>query len=167
MPEELPDDSGELETPPSFFPYSSDQEREESEVDYGEPVEVEVQAVYANQNGANVQHYVLLTDGDRKLPIMIGGFEAASITYALDEQPPDRPLTHDLIKTILDKVGCQVTQVLIDDFWNGIYYAKIRVEFEGETAEIDCRPSDAIAIAIRFESPVFVANKIIELNQDS
>lgn len=165
MPEEIPEGSGEFENPPSFFPCDEGVPIEEHPGDYGDPIEITVEAVFMAPSGASIQHFVLLTDGERKLPIVIGPFEATSITLALDEQKPDRPMTHDLMKSLLERVDCKISKVVIDDFWGGTYYAKIHLVHKGETYEIDSRPSDAIALAIRFEAPVFVADKILDQGQ--
>ena len=162
MPEDVPEDSGEFEKPPAFFPYEESSPIDHHPGDYGEPVEVQVEAVFMAQSGEQIQRFVLLSDGERKLPILIGPFEATSITLALEGQQPDRPLTHDLTRNIIDKLEGNVDRIVIDDLWGSTYYAKIYIRRGEEEVEIDSRPSDAIALAVRFEAPIFVADGILE-----
>lgn len=162
MSEEMPDESGDLEKPPSFFPYDDESPIEEHPGDYGEPVEVQVEAVFMTQAGNDIQRFVMLSDGDRKLPIVIGPFEATSITLALDGQQPDRPMTHDLMRTMIERLDARIDRIVIDDLWGSTYYAKMYLTRGSEEFEIDSRPSDAIALAVRFEAPIFVADGILE-----
>ncbi|MBS1721588.1 MAG: bifunctional nuclease family protein [Armatimonadetes bacterium] len=162
MPEDFPEGSGEYESPPSFFPYDESSPIEDHPGDYGPPVEVQVEAVYMTQTPNQSQQFVLLTDGERKLPIVIGPFEATSITLALDGQYPDRPMTHDLMRTLIERMGYTVDRIVIDDLWGTTYYAKIYVVKDEEESEIDSRPSDAIALAVRFEAPIYVADGILD-----
>ena len=104
----------------------------------------------------------MLSEGDRKLPILIGNYEAHAILLPLEHARADRPMTHDLLKTIIERMGGTVTRVVIDDLWNTTYYAKIYVKIGNEEIEIDARPSDSIAIAVRFEVPIYVAEGILE-----
>ena len=107
---------------------------------------------------------VVLKDSemDRYLPIYIGAFEAEAIRVELQGVPVTRPLTHDLLKTVITDLGGTVEQVLINDLRNDIFYAKISITVGGETLEIDSRPSDAIALAVRLSVPIFVADAVIE-----
>lgn len=162
MEDERQEEPEDLDRPPSFFPYEDETLGVEPALDPGEPVEVKVEAVFAAQSGQNIQRFVLLSDGTRKLPIVIGGFEASAITYPLEGQQPDRPMTHDLMRNLLERLGGVVKQVLIDDLWGSTYYAKIVMEHNGEEMVIDSRPSDAIALAIRVDAPIFVADGILD-----
>ncbi len=114
------------------------------------------------QNGA----YALIlneVDGNRKLPIVIGAFEAQSIAIAIeDDIRPPRPLTHDLFKTLSDRYGIVVKQVIINKLVDGIFYSSLICEREGVEEIIDARTSDAIAIAIRFFAPIFTFKDIME-----
>lgn len=157
-PHENPDD---LDLPPPFFPYDELSQPDEI-VDMGEPVEVRVEAVFAAQPDESVQHFVLLTDGSRKLPIAIGGFEATAISFYLSNHQPDRPMTHDLIKKMIDRLGGEVVRIDIDDFLGSTYYAKIMLRSGKEEMVIDSRPSDAIAIAVRAEAPIYVVEGILD-----
>jgi bifunctional DNase/RNase len=87
--------------------------------------------------------------GKRKLPIVIGGFEAQSIAVELEKMVPNRPLTHDLIKMLCKSYGIAVKEILIYKFFEGVFYAKIICEKEGVLTEIDSRTSDAIAVGVR------------------
>lgn len=107
---------------------------------------------------------MLLADYRRKLRIEIGGFESQAIQLVLEGTRPDRPLTHDLLKNVLERLGGEVDRVVIDDFWNSVFYAKLYVSVEGQELEIDSRPSDAIALAVRFEAPIFVADALLDLD---
>lgn len=101
-------------------------------------------------------------EGKRKLPIIIGGFEAQAIALKLENIKPPRPFTHDLFKNISDAFGLRVNEIYIDELHNETFYAKVICELNGETHEIDARPSDAIAIAVRFNAPVFVSEEIMD-----
>ncbi|MBS1706452.1 MAG: bifunctional nuclease family protein [Armatimonadetes bacterium] len=162
MPEEFEGESPEFEVPPSFFPYKED-EGAGTGRDYGEPVEVQVEGVFSAESNGDIQRFVLLTDGERKLTIVIGGFEATAIHLALEGTQPDRPMTHDLLKTIVDRLEGEMDRVVIDDIWSTTYYAKLFLKHQDKEMAIDCRPSDAIALALRFEVPILVSEGILEL----
>ena len=161
MPEDPEEDSEGLDKPPAFFPYDGEEtEREPGTL--GEPVEVNVEGVFGYESNGKVEHFVLLSDGDRKVPILIGPFEAQAITLPLDGAQPDRPNTHDLMKTFLERLEANLVRVVIDDIWNGTYYAKLHLDTDKGEIEIDSRPSDAIALALRWQAPIYVADGILE-----
>ncbi len=111
------------------------------------------------------QHRVVVlkdTNSDRYLPIWIGPCEADAITIELQEMPPQRPLTHDLLKTVIREMGGRVVHILINDLRNDVYYARIVVDVKGTQVEIDSRPSDAIALAVRVKTPIFVADVVMD-----
>lgn len=114
------------------------------------------------QNGA----YALIlneVDGDRKLPIVIGAFEAQSIAIALEKEiSPPRPLTHDLFKTFSDKFNIVVKQVIIHKLVDGVFYSSLVCEREDHEEIIDARTSDAIALALRFQAPIFTYQNILD-----
>lgn len=114
------------------------------------------------QNGA----YALIlneVDGDRKLPIVIGAFEAQSIAIALEKEiKPPRPLTHDLFKNFADRFGIIVKQVIIHKLVDGVFYSSIICERDKIEEIIDARTSDAIALALRFSAPIFTYKNILE-----
>ena len=99
-------------------------------------------------------------DGTRALPITIGAFEAQSIALELEGVTPIRPMAHDLIKTLIYSTNIILTEVLLCDFKDGVFFS--RLVFDEEVFEIDCRPSDAIAIALRCNAPVYVSEDILE-----
>jgi bifunctional DNase/RNase len=114
------------------------------------------------QNGA----YALIlneVDGERKLPIVIGAFEAQSIAIALEKEiKPPRPLTHDLFKNFADSFGITVKQVIIHKLVDGVFYSSIICERDKIEEIIDARTSDAIALALRFNSPIFTYKNILD-----
>lgn len=163
MPDEPEGANGpeNLDEPPAFFPSEFlGPDREPGSM--GELLEVSIEGVYAVENAGSISRFVLLTEGRRRLPILIGPFEAQAISLPLDGNRPERPMTHDLIKNVVDRLGADVDRVVIDDLWNTIYYAKVYLRKGEEEIEIDSRPSDAIAIAVRFDAPIFVAEGILE-----
>ncbi|MER3495764.1 MAG: bifunctional nuclease family protein [Armatimonadota bacterium] len=109
------------------------------------------------------QHFVRLTGADRMLSIVIGPFEAQAILLPLQEVKSDRPMTHDLLQTMIERLGARVVSVLIDDLWNDFYYAKIQLKQGKERFEVDSRPSDALALAVRFDVPIFVTERVFEI----
>lgn len=107
--------------------------------------------------------YALLlkeTEGSRRLPIIIGPFEANAIALELEGRRPPRPLTHDLIKNLIDNLGATVLEIVIDELRDNTFYAKILLDVSGLTNEVDARPSDAIALAVRVKVPIYV-NEIV------
>jgi len=101
-------------------------------------------------------------NGSRRLPIIIGAFEAQSIALEMEGIKPPRPLTHDLMKNIIDSMGVAVAEVVISELRDGTFYAKLNLEASAENQEVDSRPSDAIALAVRFGVPIFVSDKVME-----
>ncbi len=125
-------------------------------------VEVEVRSIgYDNSTHAPV---VVLQDQDRKvaLPIWIGSAEAQAIAMQMQGVSPPRPMTHDLIKTILDQTGVEMQKVVIQDLKDGTYYASIWLHSGRQDLRIDSRPSDAIALAMRLHRPIFVATTLLQ-----
>ncbi|MFI5365325.1 MAG: bifunctional nuclease domain-containing protein [Candidatus Binatia bacterium] len=124
-------------------------------------IEVEVRSV--GVDNASHAPVVVLQDHDRKvaLPIWIGPVEAESIALQMQGINPPRPLTHDLIKTMLDQSGVEFERVVIHDLKESTYYARICLRAGGRDLQIDSRPSDAIALAIRFHKPIFVATALL------
>lgn len=99
--------------------------------------------------------------GKRRLPIIIGGFEAQAIAIELEKMVPTRPLTHDLFKTFATSFAIKVKEVVIYNLQEGIFYAKLVCEHDGKFSDIDARTSDAIALAVRFECPIFTFESIL------
>lgn len=101
-------------------------------------------------------------NGTRRLPIIIGAFEAQAIALEIEGIKPPRPLTHDLLKNVIDNLGSVVTEILIDELRENTFYAKIILEVSGLTNEIDARPSDAIALSVRAQAPIYVSETVME-----
>jgi uncharacterized protein len=110
------------------------------------------------------QPIVLLktADGNRFLPIWIGHPEAAAILTKLQSQAPPRPMTHDLLSDLLEQLEAQVVRITVTELRENTFYAQITVQQDGREIEVDSRPSDAIALAIRAEAPIFAADRVIE-----
>jgi uncharacterized protein len=101
-------------------------------------------------------------DGLRRLPIVIGGFEAQAIAVALERMQPSRPLTHDLLKNFMNAYNVELHEIVISDLQEGIFYSKLVCVNEHDTIEIDSRTSDALALAVRFGCPIFTYEHILE-----
>jgi bifunctional DNase/RNase len=110
------------------------------------------------------QPIVLLktAEGNKFLPIWIGHPEAAAILMKLQSASTPRPMTHDLVTDMLDQLGAQVTRITVTELRENTFYAQITVQQDGSEVEIDSRPSDAIALAIRADAPIFAADEVIE-----
>jgi len=101
-------------------------------------------------------------EGHRRLPIVIGGFEAQSIAVALEKMAPTRPLTHDMTKSICTSFGIDLQEVIINNLDDGIFYAQLVCKRGDEVVEIDSRTSDAIALAVRFDAPIYTYEFILD-----
>ncbi len=112
----------------------------------------------------NYQRVVILKekDADRYLPIWIGPAEADAIAVKLQDLSVPRPLTHDLLSTIIDSLGGSVQHILVNDLQNDTFYAKITIQTNGSSKEIDCRPSDAVALAVRVQVPIYVDESVLD-----
>jgi bifunctional DNase/RNase len=102
------------------------------------------------------------TGANRRLPIIIGAFEAQAIALEIEGIKPPRPLTHDLLKQMIDNLGATIIEIIVDELRENTFYAKIIIEVSGLTNEVDARPSDAIALAVRARSPIYVAESVME-----
>jgi uncharacterized protein len=100
--------------------------------------------------------------GNRRLPIIIGGFEAQAIAVAVERMLPNRPLTHDLFKNALDTFGVDIQEVIISNLLDGVFYARLICLKDGVPYEIDSRTSDALAMAVRFSCPIYTYEFILE-----
>ncbi len=160
MPEEYESGGGEgLELPPSFFP----RERENVDPDASTLIRVGLEGIYKSETMGQTQHFVRLEGDGRSLSIVVGGFEAQAILLPIQEVKSDRPMTHDLLHNVVERLGAEVEGVTIDDLWNDVYYARIHLYRDGERFAIDSRPSDAIALAVRFECPISIAERVFDL----
>lgn len=112
----------------------------------------------------NYQRVVILRvkDSDRYLPIWIGPSEADSIALKLQDVSVPRPLTHDLLGTVIGTLGATVNHIIVSDLNNDTFYAKIILQHNGSSTEVDCRPSDAIALAVRAQAPIYAEDAVLE-----
>ncbi|MFA4924319.1 MAG: bifunctional nuclease domain-containing protein [Ignavibacteriaceae bacterium] len=126
---------------------------------------VECEILGMSTNPSSVGAYALLLKevfGNRRLPIIIGQSEAQAIALELEGMKPPRPLSHDLMKSIIDNLGGTLLQVYINELRENTYYAQLVIDLSTLTIEIDARPSDAIALAIRAHAPIYVADSVME-----
>jgi len=127
-------------------------------------VQVEILGLSASPSAGGA--YALLLKevyGVRRLPIIIGSFEAQSIALEMEGIKPPRPLTHDLLKNLIDNLGATVSEIIIDELRDNTFFAKIRIDVSSLHNEIDSRPSDAIALAVRTNAPLYVAEDVMKL----
>ena len=101
-------------------------------------------------------------DGTRNFPIRIGTFEAGAIDRGVKELRTSRPLTHDLLSNVLDSLGVELERIVVSDLRRGTFYAKLILQRDGEVIEVDSRPSDAIALAVVRNTPIFVMEKVLQ-----
>ena len=116
-------------------------------------------------SGATSGAYTLVLEevnGKRKLPIVIGMHEAQSIAIKLENMTPSRPLTHDLLQSVSTSFGINLTEVVIYDLVEGIFFARLVCELDGTSHTIDARTSDAVALAVRFGCPIYCETKVME-----
>lgn len=123
-------------------------------------VRMKVKVVGLEQHSMNP--VVIITDADEKgfIPILIGPSEAQAISQGMEGQNMPRPMTHDLLKNIVNALGAKVKRIVIHDLKEETYYANVVVESGGKEIEVDARPSDAIALALRVEAPIYVSEEI-------
>jgi bifunctional DNase/RNase len=127
--------------------------------------EVKVTGLYESKHGAYDSQAILVCVRDnheRSVFIEIGFFEARAISLALQGTLTDRPMTHDLLKNIVTRMGGTIDRIVIDDLMNATFYAKIFVQLDGKIVDIDSRPSDAIALALRVKAPIYMAESVLE-----
>ena len=112
----------------------------------------------------NYQRVVILRvkDSDRYLPIWIGPSEADSIALKLQDVSVPRPLTHDLLRSVISSLSATVNRIVVSDLSNDTFFAKIVLQHNGTTMEVDSRPSDALALAVRTEAPIFVEDEVLD-----
>jgi bifunctional DNase/RNase len=126
------------------------------------PVQMELKRIIINE--ILEQQVIMLreVDGERSFPIVIGIFEATSIERKVKRFPSPRPLTHDLLANTIEQLGGEVQDIMISELRDHTYYAKLRIRQEGELIEVDCRPSDAIAVAVAAKVPIYVNEEVID-----
>ena len=126
---------------------------------------IELEIVALSHSVTQSHNYAVVLgeiDGQRRLPIVIGGFEAQAIAVAMERMKPNRPLTHDLFKNTMDSFNVQLKEIVINNLLDGIFYAKLVCLKDGEIYEVDSRTSDAIAMAVRFECPIYTFGFIMD-----
>lgn len=125
-------------------------------------IEVFVESIRVNM--ANYKRVVMLKEKDatRYLPIWIGHFEADAIAIPMQKVPVSRPLTHDLLRSAIEQLGGKLEHVVIHDLADETFYARLVLAHGGQSVEVDARPSDAIALAIRADVPIYVEEKVID-----
>lgn len=129
-------------------------------------VELTVLGISASTASNNAFALILKeTGGDRRLPIIIGAFEAQAIALEIEGIVTPRPMTHDLLKKVIEEMGDEISAVHINDLQEGTFYSQLILKNSGK--EIDSRPSDAIALAVRFNCPIFIESNILEENSIS
>jgi bifunctional DNase/RNase len=127
-----------------------------------EKIQLEILGLSSSQSQSGSFALVLgETDGNRRLPIIIGMFEAQAIAIEIEKIIPNRPMTHDLFKSFGHSFNYTIKEIVISDLKEGVFFAKIVCENDNKTVEIDARPSDAIAIGLRFNAPIYTYEKIM------
>ena len=127
-----------------------------------EKIQLEILGLSSSQSQSGSFALVLgETDGNRRLPIIIGMFEAQAIAIEIEKIIPNRPMTHDLFKSFGHSFNYTIKEIVISDLKEGVFFAKIVCENDSKTVEIDARPSDAIAIGLRFSAPIYTYEKIM------
>jgi len=126
---------------------------------------IELEIVALSHSITQTHSYAVVlgeVNGLRRLPIVIGGFEAQAIAVALERMQPSRPLTHDLMKNFMYAFNVELMEIIINDLQEGIFYSKLVCVNEHDTIEIDSRTSDALALAVRFGCPIYTYENILE-----
>ena len=126
---------------------------------------IELEIVALSHSITQTHSYAVVlgeVNGLRRLPIVIGGFEAQAIAVALEKMQPSRPLTHDLMKNFMNAFGVELNEIIINDLQERIFFSKLVCSTENDTVEIDSRTSDALALAVRFGCPIYTYENILE-----
>jgi uncharacterized protein len=129
-------------------------------------MEVKVTGIVVDPKASNPVVVLVDLHGQKALPIWIGVFEAEAISRGLQDVVTLRPMTHDLMKQILDTFQVTLTRVLINELRGNTFYAKLHLDVEGKELIVDSRPSDAIALAVRVKAPIYVTGSVIEASKD-
>jgi bifunctional DNase/RNase len=123
---------------------------------------MELSRIIISDNNDHQIIYLKEVDGERAFPIVIGLFEATSIDRRVRGQSTPRPLTHDLLASTIEHLGGELQDIYISELRDHTYFAKLRIKHEGEMIEVDSRPSDAIAVAVTVDVPIFVSEDVID-----
>lgn len=127
---------------------------------------IELEIVALSHSVTHSHNYAVVlgeVHGSRRLPIVIGAFEAQAIAVAMERMAPNRPLTHDLFKNTLQTFSIELKEIIINNLLDGIFYSKMICVKDGETFEVDSRTSDALAMAVRYDCPIFTYEFILEV----
>ncbi len=126
------------------------------------PVHMELKRIIISE--VHDQQVIMLkeVEGDRQFPIVIGIFEATSIDRRVKGMPSPRPLTHDLVASVIENMGGELRDIFISELREHTYFAKLRIRMNGEMVEVDSRPSDAIALAVTAKVPIYVAEDVLD-----
>ena len=125
------------------------------------PVQMELCRIIISEIGDQQIIYLKEVEGERTFPIVIGIFEATSIDRRVRGIQTPRPVTHDLLASVVDHLGGEVQDVVISELREHTYFARLRIRRDGELIEVDCRPSDAIALAVTVNAPIYVAEEVL------
>ena len=125
-------------------------------------IEVNIDSIRVSLMSQNRIVVLREDEGERYLPIWIGPFEADSITMQLQGMEVHRPLTHDLLKSVIETLGAEILHIVISGLERNVYFARIVLDVDGDSVEIDSRPSDAIALAVRASAPIYVTEEVME-----
>ncbi|MEM6263170.1 MAG: bifunctional nuclease family protein [Bacteroidota bacterium] len=126
---------------------------------------VRLDIIGLSSSHSQIGHYALVlgeAEGNRRLPIIIGGAEAQAIALELEDIKTNRPMTHDLIFNLSSHFDINLLEIVINDLHEGVFYARLILEHNGEIHEIDSRPSDAVAIAVRFRAPIYAFETVLD-----
>src|SRR5271168_287888 len=145
----------------SFHPFQWPQTACSAESEAPVPVQMELKRIIINE--VHDQQVIMLreVEGERSFPIVIGIFEATSIDRRVKGMPSPRPLTHDLVASVIDNMGGELQDIFISELRDHTYFAKLRIRLNGELVEVDSRPSDAIALAVTAKVPIYVAEDVL------
>ncbi|QJW96808.1 bifunctional nuclease family protein [Frigoriglobus tundricola] len=125
------------------------------------PIQMELRRIIISELDDHQIVILKEVDGERNFPIVIGIFEATSIDRRVKGLAAPRPLTHDLIISVVEQLGGEIQDIVISDLKEHTYFAKLRVRKDGELTEVDCRPSDAIAVAVASRVPIYVNEDVL------
>ncbi len=125
------------------------------------PVQMELKRIIISEVIDHQMIWLKEVDGERVFPIVIGIFEATSIDRRVKKMASPRPLTHDLIASVIDSLGAELQDIYINELRDHTYFAKLRIRQSGELVEIDSRPSDAIALAVTASVPIYVSEEVL------
>ncbi len=125
--------------------------------------EVPVKVWRLGRNSDTQYLLILRGEEERQLPMVIGPCEAMAIWSVVGRgtKRERRPMTHDLVRDLVEQLGGRIVKVVIDDLWNGVYYAKLHIAVDGEVVTVDARPSDAVALGLRAEAPLFATDSVL------